>query len=198
MISRLRSLLIAMFATVLFSSIVWGTTVIPMTIEQLTAKSTDVVRAEVVASRSEWNAQHTTIWTTTLFRVLSTLKGSAPQEIEVRRPGGSAGGYTMKVAGVRSFQVGETAYLFLQSAGNNQYVVTGLLQGDFRVRSANGGMIADNGVLSGATAQRDDSDVHAFDPQTHQISAFAGSQISVHELEQRVRAAAAQPAGGQQ
>lgn len=191
---RLASSLAAFFALLLCASIVWGTTVIPMSIEELTAKSTDVVRVQVISSHSEWNAQHTTIWTTTRFRVLSALKGSAPQQIEVVRPGGNAGGYTMKVGGVRAWQVGETAYLFLQAAGNNQYVVTGLLQGDFRLHRAKGTVIADNGVLGGAAMQRADGDVQALNPQTHQLSAFTGSQLSATELEQRVRAVA----GGQQ
>src|SRR5437899_9128789 len=98
-----------------------------MSVERLTQASTHVVVGQAISSRSEWNQQHTQIFTYTRFRVARSLKGRSPSEIVVKQLGGRAGGYEQKVAGVRQFNANEPAVLFVHpsQAGDGTMVVTG-------------------------------------------------------------------------
>jgi hypothetical protein len=167
-----------------------ATTVIPMSIEQLTETSTHVVLGHVVKTWSSWDAQHTRISTYTQMSVENWLKGTGENAIIVKQPGGSAEGYTQHVSGVRPWSAGESAVLFLHRAPSNDgtYVVSGLMQGDFRVRrSTSGAIIADNGVSSNTKELA--GDVQSFNPSNKSLTPYTGSHITLDELEQRVRAA---------
>ena len=167
-----------------------ATTVIPMSVEQLTETSTHVVVAHAVKSWSAWDAQHTRIITYTQFSVENWLKGSGETAITVKQPGGSAEGYTQHVSGVRPWSAGESAVLFLHPSPSNDstYVVSGLMQGDFRVRrSASGAIVADNGVSSNTKELA--NDVQSFNPSDKSLTPYSGNRITLDELEQRVRSA---------
>lgn len=173
-----RLFLVFLFATVSC----FATTVRPMSVERLTAQSTHVVFARALDHRSAWNAEHTRIFTYTRFQIMENMKGSAPSVITVKQLGGDAGGYNMKVAGVRYWANGAEAVLFLQQAPDSTFAVTGLMQGDFRLgRQSSGETIVSNGV-----------------PDTKELSAsgtvqqYRGSRLTFNELRQRVMKAAAQ------
>src|ERR1051326_7602576 len=112
-----------------------GTTVVPMSVEELTRAASHVVEAHALQSWTSWNPQHTLIYTYTSFQVNRTLKGTATDTITVKQAGGSADGYTQKVSGVRQFQPGEDALLFLRSStsADGAMVVVGFIQGNFRI-----------------------------------------------------------------
>ncbi len=59
---------------VVLSALCWATTVIPMSVEELTRAASDVVEARAVSSRAAWNAQHTLIYTYTTFELTHSLK----------------------------------------------------------------------------------------------------------------------------
>lgn len=65
-----------------------ATTMVSMSLEQLTQASSDIVQARVVNQLSEWNATHTQIMTITTMAVLQTLKGNPPSTLQVRQLGG--------------------------------------------------------------------------------------------------------------
>jgi hypothetical protein len=159
-----------------------ATTVKPLSVEELTARSTHVVRARAVESHSAWNAEHTLIYSETRFTAEENLKGIAPSMFTVRQIGGSAEGYTQKVSGVRSWRAGEEAVLFLRPSDSNDgtYAVTGLIQGNFAVkRTSTGTAIVSNGV----------PDVTAFDSTTGKLSHYGGASMSLQELKRRVNSA---------
>ncbi len=159
-----------------------ATTVIPRTVEQLTASSTHVVRARAVDHHSEWNADHTRIFTYTRFLVLQSFKGDAPSTITVKQLGGHAGGYNMKVAGVRYWQNGEQAVLFLQSDADATFAVTGLMQGDFRLDdNGSGEIVVSNGVPEANELEA-----------TGEVRAYRGSRMTLRQLQERVIKAAQQ------
>lgn len=163
-----------------------ATTVFPMSVERLTDVSSDVVVAHAIKSWSAWNAQHTIIVTYTQFAVDNRLKGSAGAFVTVKTPGGSAEGYTQHVAGVRPWSAGESSVLFLRpSESGDGLVVSGLIQGDFRIRrNASGTLVADNGLEGGnVTAAQD---VQEFNPSKKSISPYLGRRMSLNELQQRV------------
>ncbi|HEX8926719.1 MAG TPA: hypothetical protein VF786_13050 [Terriglobales bacterium] len=156
-----------------------ATTVKPLSVEELTTRSTHVVLARAVGSRSAWNAAHTLIYTETRFTAEQNLKGTAPATFSVRQIGGSADGYTQKVSGVRGWQPGEEAVLFLRpsEANDGTYAITGLMQGNFAVKQTNAGKVmVSNGV----------PDVTAFDSATGRLNHFGGAEMSLQELRRRV------------
>lgn len=155
-----------------------ATTVVPLSIEDLTRASSDVIEGRATRSWTTWNAQHTLIYTYTTFEVSKNLKGAAAQSVTVKQVGGSADGYTQKVSGVRQFQVGEDALLFLRPsvARDGSLVVVGLIQGNYRmVRAPNGETLVTNGVPGAQQFERG------------RIERFAGNAMRLSEAEARVR-----------
>jgi hypothetical protein len=163
----------------------YATTVVPMSVERLTHASTHVLFAQAVESSTQWNADHTLIFTLTKFRVTRTLKGQAAKEVIVKQMGGRAGAYEQKVAGVRHWQDGEQAVLFVHpsQAGDGTLVVTGLMQGNFRVTSSSAAQepLVTNGVMG----------VDELNTQAGTVQHFAGSKLPLSRLESIVRDAVA-------
>ncbi len=159
-----------------------ATTVIPVSVEQMTRTASDVIEARALSSRSAWNPQHTLIYTYTSFLVTRTMKGQAAHTITVKQLGGSAEGYTQKVAGVHHPQAGEQALLFLRPsvAGDGTYVIVGLIQGYFRIYHAAGGdTMVSNGI----------GRVQALERGSGRTEEFTGSPMTVNEAEARIRRA---------
>lgn len=157
-----------------------ATTIVPLPVERLAQLSSQVVRARALDSRSEWQGGR--IYTYTRFQVLERWKGSAAEVITVKQPGGSAGGYTQRVAGVRGWRQGEETVLFLRPAGDGALAVTGLMQGDFRIRQdASGRLLADNGVAG----------VQEFESGARTVREFRGERLTLSELRERVQRAGA-------
>jgi|SRR3954452_7325198 hypothetical protein len=163
----------------LFGILAAATTVKPMSIEDLTAASSSVVVGQAAESWSTWNVQHTLIYTFTRFHVTRSLKGSADQVITVKQLGGSAGGYTQKIAGVHPMRSGDAAVLFLRpsEAKDGTMVIVGLMQGNFRLErdTRTGATVVNNGV----------ADVHA--SSSTGVSDYRGSKLTLGQLETRVR-----------
>src|SRR3954471_12066643 len=111
-----------------------ATSVVPIAVEELARRADSVVEARAVASWSQWESDHL-IYTYTRFAVSRALKGGAAGSVVVRQMGGSAGGYTQKVVGIRHWTPGEEAVLFLRpsEARGGVMAVVGLMQGNFVV-----------------------------------------------------------------
>ena len=183
-IGRIR-LLVVMLAV--FAMCLQATTIVPMSVEELTQASTHVVVAQALESRTEWNADKTIIFTITTFQVSESLKGQAARTLAVRQMGGRTTHYEQKVAGVRHWQPGDQSVLFLRPsvAGDGTMAVVGLMQGDFRVIQAAdqpGERVVSNGVAS----------VHAYDPSKRSSSEFSGTRMTLNDLKSRVRKAVTQ------
>jgi hypothetical protein len=154
-----------------------------MSVERLTSASSHVVLAQAIDSWTEWNPQHTSIYTITRFQVRRSMKGDLPGTILVKQPGGRSGPYQQKVAGVRHWRSGEESVLFVHPArtGDGRFVVTGLMQGDFKIVRGKG----DDAVVSNGIAG-----VEQFDPQSKKVNPYSGTRMRLSELESRVRRAA--------
>ena len=166
----------------LLTSGAMATTVIPMSVEELTRVASQIVEARALSARSEWNPEQSLIYTYTKFQVTRGLKGMAAQTIVVKQLGGSAGGYTQKVAGVHHAQPGEEALLFLRpsEAGDGTYVVVGLVQGNFRVfRGSNGEALVSNRI--GGT--------HALAREGGPVTEFSGAAMTLGQAEARIQRA---------
>lgn len=168
---------------ILLSAVVSATTIIPVSVERLANESSNIVEGTAVGSWSDWNPQHTLIFTYTRFQVAQNLKGNAPQTVIVKQPGGTAGHYTQRVAGVRHWRTGESAVLFLSPSGaaDGTLQVTGLMQGNFLMHaSPQGHVTVSNGV----------PEVSSY--QEGQITSYHGTGMTLSQLESRIRKAVQQ------
>lgn len=159
-------------------STIFGTTVLPRTVEELTRDSSDVIVGTAGQPRAVWNASRSMIYTVTPVRVERALKGSRTGTVMVTQMGGTLDGITTKVAGIRQFRASERAALFLRPSGDmpGTFVMTGMMQGRFTIDK-------DGNVSNGA------SGVHVLDMNAHQLGEYAGSKMSLGELERRVAGA---------
>jgi len=164
----------------LFALAATATTVVPMSLEELTTAASRIVEGQAVKSWSTWNAQRTLIYTYTTFRVSRNLKGGEDPTVTIRQLGGSAGGYTQKVSGLRHPQIGEEELLFLRAseAGDGSMAVVGLMQGQFRVyQTAAGDTLVSNGVNGASVVDR----------STGRISTFRGTPMRLVDAEARIK-----------
>jgi hypothetical protein len=162
-----------------------ATTIIPMSVEKLTQSSSHVLEGAAITTWSQWNAQHNLIYTYTKFQVSSAWKGQAPSVVVVKQPGGTVGTTKEKVYGVRYLRAGEHSVLFLRPSDERDgtLIITGLVQGNFRVRISPAGQeMVSNGV----------PEVSSYSVANGEISSFGGNRMRLDELKTRVVKAAQQ------
>ena len=167
------------WVTVMLGTVAFATTVKPMSVEDLTTAAPTIVEGRATDSWSGWNPQHTLIYTFTRVRISKTLKGAAVDAVLIKQLGGSAEGYTQKVAGVHPMRVGDNVVLFLRpsEARDGTMVIVGLMQGNFRIErdAKTGTVIVNNGV----------ADVSQSSPSG--VGDYRGSKLTLRQLEARVR-----------
>jgi len=133
----LRSVLIALLIIttiiVAFPQSGAATTVVRLSLADLTAASSAVVHGSVVSTGSRWNETRSMIVTDVQVRVMDAVKGQAGGEITITQLGGEIGVLKTEVPGASAFRRGEEAVLFLASDGRGGFHVTGLSQGRFEV-----------------------------------------------------------------
>jgi hypothetical protein len=170
----------------LFAFLAQATMVKPMSVEELTKAASIVIEGQATEAWTSWNAVHTRIYTFTRVRITQTLKGAAADTVVVKQIGGSAGGYTQHVSGVRPMQTGEDALLFLRpsEARDGTMVIVGLMQGHFRFArdTQTGSTIVNNGVLGADQVRSSDG----------KLENYRGSSLTLGQVEARVKAAARQ------
>lgn len=110
-----------------------ATTMVSMSMEQLTQAASDIVQAHVVNQVSRWNAGHTQIVTITTLQVSRVLKGNAGSSVQIRQLGGTVGNMTVSVPGDVTLRPEGEYILFLEPAGDSDYHVVGMTQGSYRV-----------------------------------------------------------------
>ena len=89
-----------------------GTTLMRMSLAQISQAAQAIVRARCIGNSTRWDAGE--IWTFTSFDIEETWSGSAPAQISVRLLGGRVGNLTSTVSGVPRFSPGEEVVLFLE------------------------------------------------------------------------------------
>ena len=109
-----------------------GTTLMRMSLAQISQAAQVIVRARCIGNSTRWDAGE--IWTFTSFAVEETWSGSAPAQISVRLLGGRVGNLTSTVSGVPRFSPGEQVVLFLAPTARGDFSVVSWEQGTFRIR----------------------------------------------------------------
>ena len=110
-----------------------ATTMVSMSMEQLTQASSDIVQARVVSQVCAWNAAHSQIVTITSLAVSQSLKGNASSTIQVQQLGGTVDHVTQSIMGDVSFRPQSEYILFLEPADGSIFHVVGMSQGAYPV-----------------------------------------------------------------
>jgi hypothetical protein len=111
-----------------------GTTLVQLSLEQMSEASTAIVRARVVNQETLWNAPHTEIMTYTTLEVENVLKGQPGSTLVVEQLGGTIGHFAEHVSGTVHFRPDVSYVLFLEPAGDTgRYLVVGMAQGAYRI-----------------------------------------------------------------
>jgi hypothetical protein len=113
----------------------WATTLEQLSLDEMTQKSTAIVRARITGSHT--GTRGTNIYTYFQLQVLETWKSSGQTSgtttTEVAIPGGVAGGIRQSVSGAPELKPGQEYVLFLWTSRSGLTQVIGLSQGLFKV-----------------------------------------------------------------
>jgi hypothetical protein len=123
-----------------------GATLERLSLDDLTTKSTDIVRAKVMGSYADLRGS--AIYTHWKIQVVERLKGAAQSNVEVLVPGGDAAGLHQDVPGAPKLVVGNEYLLFLWTSKSGATHITGWGQGVFNLSQiASGELIASRAAL---------------------------------------------------
>jgi hypothetical protein len=124
-------------AALLLLSAASATTIAKLSFNQLTDNADLVVSGTVTRSWAAWDAAHKYIWTHYDVSVLSQIKGSAGQTVEIEELGGVVGDSGMTIPGTVVYQTGEKVLVFLSRWPNGYLRTTGWGQGKYRIDVGN-------------------------------------------------------------
>ena len=108
-----------------------------LSLDDLTLKSTEIVRAKVVGSSADFRGSM--IYTHWKIQVEQRWKGADRTAIDLLIPGGNARGLHQDVSGAPKLLTGKEYLLFLWMSSSGSTYITGLSQGLFELgKNANG------------------------------------------------------------
>ncbi|HYQ88132.1 MAG TPA: hypothetical protein VEU09_00725 [Candidatus Binatia bacterium] len=120
----------------------FATSVLKLSLQELTKKSDSIVMARVDDAVASWDAGHKEIYTYITLSVLQGVKGNkGATTITLRQLGGTVGNIASVVPGMPSFRKGEEVVVFLTQKDAAGYPwVMGLEQGKYSVSTAKNGV----------------------------------------------------------
>ncbi|MGH9404139.1 MAG: hypothetical protein ACRD2P_18805 [Terriglobia bacterium] len=112
-----------------------ATSLVRLSLDQLTQASSAVLQGHVVSQASQWNAQHTEIVTLTTVAVDQNVKGNTPSTVVVEQLGGTVGRLHVAVPGTMHFSPQARYELFLQPSAANasHFLLVGMREGAYRI-----------------------------------------------------------------
>ena len=119
-------------ASFLCGCLAWGATLEKLTIDQMSQKSTLIVRGRINGCTGEQRGS--VIYTRCKVAVTERWKGAAANQVDVLVPGGTASGLIQMFTGTPKFNTGGQHVLFLWSGPSGNLQVIGLSQGVFDVK----------------------------------------------------------------
>ena len=135
-----RILLLAIFSAGLGLVVPSASSVLAVSLEQLSKSAQIVFEGEVIGVTSDFNANQTAIHTHVTFRVVDVVKGVYDQtEITLRFLGGTVGEISLDVSDSTLPKLGEKGIYFVESLGRFQVnPLYGMDQGHFLILESNG------------------------------------------------------------
>ncbi len=112
-----------------------ATTLVRLSLQQLTQVATDIVCGRVVGQESRWNSTHTQIITLTTMALHRVIKGHPPATLVIEQPGGAVGRLHTRVAATVHFYPNADYLLFVEPASTDpsRYLLVGMVQGAYRL-----------------------------------------------------------------
>ena len=157
-----------------------ATTLLRMSLSQITRAAKVIVRARCVANSTVWDEGE--IWTRTTFDVEESWSGPpGSRQIAVRLLGGSLGNITSHVSGIPRFQPGEDTVLFLEASRNGDFAIVSWQQGTFRIRP--------NAAMGEEIVVQDTASVLTYDPVTRRFEAAGIRAMALADFRSQVVAA---------
>jgi len=143
--------LISLALVLLFPYHLEATSLLSMSVEELSQKADLIVQGTVVDLKGELTADKTAIHTTVLISVQDQWKGKSTSSVTLVQPGGSLGEIVEEVPGLPSFKPSEKVILFLKEMPEGKLIVFGGEQGKFVLR-----FDADSGseMVEGSTGEK--------------------------------------------
>lgn len=113
----------------------FATSLVRLSLDQLTQASSAVLQGHVMSQASEWNARHTEIITLTTIAVDRNIKGTTPATVVVEQLGGTIGRLRVAVPGTMRFYPQARYELFLQPSQTNpsHFLLVGMREGAYRI-----------------------------------------------------------------
>jgi hypothetical protein len=132
---KMRTLFLTALAAIFMAASAFATTLVRMSLEQLTQASTEIIRGHVVSQQTICNPGHTRIYTYTTFALEQTYKGNPASTLVVQQPGGTIGKVRVFVAGTVQFHSQASYMLFLERspADSSRFLPVGMIQGAYRI-----------------------------------------------------------------
>jgi hypothetical protein len=165
-----------------------GTVMVPLSLDQMTSLSDDVVLGRVLYSFSYWTGDRSAIVTETHIAVDRYLKSVDPTHPEspyvtVRQPGGIVGGYGMRTAAAGTFDDNEWVVVFLKQSESGLHQLVGLGQGKFSIVSDPEGKATVVGSSKAISSVLSTSP----EPASPSLEEEGKNTISLEKFERRVR-----------
>ncbi|MBI2816976.1 MAG: hypothetical protein HYX72_08555 [Acidobacteria bacterium] len=115
---------------VVVSTMVGGaTTLVQMDLDDLTSQAQTIVYGRIVSSRTEWDKNHSAIYTFYTVQPIEYLKGQLGSTFELQEMGGTLDGLTMRVPSAPEFKPGQEEVLFVWTDQLGRNLVIGMEQG---------------------------------------------------------------------
>jgi hypothetical protein len=111
-----------------------ATTLLKMSIEEMSVEADAVITGEVTGVQSAWRSDQTTIDTTTTVKVAECIAGPCTDEMKLMHRGGTVGDNTLYIPGMPQFKQGQNVLLFLRKDPEGRqgvWAVFGMCQGMF-------------------------------------------------------------------
>ena len=151
---RMR-LLLLLAGLGLASATTQATTVVPIDLNQMTARASTIVRGRVALVQSRWTDDLRRVETVVTLDASIYLKGDLGARFVFRMPGGKIGTLRTVVVGAPVIREGDEIVVFLEAAGPVIPHIVGFNQGVFRVATdaRSGRQTVARPVLAGEAAR---------------------------------------------
>jgi hypothetical protein len=153
-----------------------ATTLQQLSVEEMTAKSTAIVRGKLSGSSTS-ALRGSVIYTVYTVQVTSWIKGSGSSTVNVYVPGGTHNGYRQSIAGSPALETSTDYVMFLWTSPRGVTQLIGLSQGLYQVKTSSTGETVL--VRGPVTTEMVDG--------TGRMVADAGSRLSLSSLTATVR-----------
>ena len=168
-----------------------ATSMLPISLEQLSTRATLIIYAEAVSNEVKKDTQSRQIATFTTFKVIDVIKGSAQETHTIKQIGGKLEGSntTLRIHGVPKFVTGEKYVVFLPEKSSLGFSSPlGLHQGSFSVITIDGEQVVRNGRNLSTPAPQSNSKhiplaLHAESPAQSRLSDFVNTVRSYNSAE---------------